>query len=84
MPTMLGDLLVFVSVWLALAGWFLGSLARVRGAGDPKGMRETIYRFAWLLGSMMIAIHILGSYALVHHWMNVYQESCWVIPHNIP
>lgn len=65
---MISDFLIYVPVWLALVGWFVGSFARGRGVKDSGGMRDAVYGYAWLLGSLMIAIHILASYGLAHGW----------------
>lgn len=65
---MLSDSLIYVPVWLALVGWFVGSFARVRNVQDSSGKRETIYYFSWLFGSVMITLHILASYGLAHGW----------------
>ena len=72
------DLLVSVPVWLALAGWFVGSFARAvsyravsyradncRGVGERA---ESVYRLAWLFGAAMIVLHILMSYGVVYEW----------------
>lgn len=65
---MLKDVLVNVSVWLALAGWFAGSMARTLHHRLPNTAAEAVYRIAWLFGSILIVIHILASYGLVHGW----------------
>ncbi|WP_182865913.1 hypothetical protein [Stieleria mannarensis] len=57
-----------VPVWLALAGWFVGSFARRRDAGVGNPTWQTVYCFAWLFGSVMIAFHILASYGLAYGW----------------
>ncbi|EMI20688.1 putative membrane protein [Rhodopirellula maiorica SM1] len=65
---MLSDFLIDVPVWLALVGWFVGSFARGRSMQDSGGMWETVYRYAWLFGSLMIALHVLASYGVAHGW----------------
>ncbi|GAA4462285.1 hypothetical protein [Novipirellula rosea] len=65
---MISDFFIYVPVWLALIGWFVGSFARGRGVKDSGGMRDAVYGYAWLLGSLMIALHILASYGLAHNW----------------
>lgn len=64
---MLYDLLIYVPVWLALFGWFIGSVARTCEAHEA-GRRNSVYGFAWLFGSVMIALHILASYGIAHGW----------------
>ncbi|WP_372721454.1 hypothetical protein [Novipirellula sp.] len=65
---MIRDFFICVPVWLALVGWFVGSFARGRGVQDSGGMRDTVYGYAWLLGSLMIVLHILASYGLAYSW----------------
>lgn len=65
---MLSDSLIYVPAWLALVAWFGGSLARGRNVQNSSVMRDTVYSFAWLFGSLMIALHILASYGLAHGW----------------
>lgn len=65
---MFSDWLVFVPVWLALAGWFAGSFARAVGPRGGGERTEAVYRFAWLFGAIMIVVHIIASYGLVHGW----------------
>ena len=65
---MLSDIPVYVSVWLALAGWFAGSGCRALGHRDRGGMTEALYRHAWLFGSVMIVLHIIASYAITYQW----------------
>lgn len=65
---MLQDASVYVPVWLAVAGWFFGSVCRVvdrRTAGDTT---EALYRVAWLLGAAMIVLHIIASYGITYKW----------------
>jgi len=65
---MLRDLLVYVPVWLALAGWFAGSFARTVGTRGGGERAESVYRFAWLFGAAMIVVHIIASYWVVYGW----------------
>ena len=65
---MLSDSAIYVPVWLALVGWFIGSFARAHNAQCPGGQHDAIYRFSWLFGSVMVALHILTSYGIAHGW----------------
>ncbi|MEM9367252.1 MAG: hypothetical protein AAGD07_14770 [Planctomycetota bacterium] len=65
---MIRDAMVYVPVWLALLGWFTGSLARFCDRGEPQSKAGRIYRASWFIGSLMIVLHILASYGLVHDW----------------
>ena len=65
---MLSDIQVYVSVWLALAGWFAGSGCRALGRRGRRGTTEVLYRYAWLFGAVMIVLHIIASYAITYQW----------------
>lgn len=65
---MLNDSLIYIPVWIALVGWFVGSFARVRPRQGSDGRWQTLYMFAWLIGSVMITLHILASYGIAHGW----------------
>lgn len=68
LSAMLHASLIYVPVWLALAGWFAGSIARVRSNGNAASSADVVYRFAWLFGATMIVLHILTSYGIAHDW----------------
>ncbi|PAY17519.1 hypothetical protein CKO51_20870 [Rhodopirellula sp. SM50] len=70
-------LLVRVSVWLACVAWFAGAFCRLLSAQQgqtPADLRreqqsvEAAYGWLWLVGSLLLCIHIAASYGFVHHW----------------
>ncbi|QEF97933.1 hypothetical protein Mal15_19790 [Stieleria maiorica] len=65
---MIDDALIYVPVWLALVGWFVGSFARSGDSHVGNRARQRVYCFAWLFGSVMITLHILASYGLAYGW----------------
>jgi hypothetical protein len=73
---MISFLLIRLSIWLALAAWFAGSLCRamlptVDAASQSTGHFATYQKcYAWLwLGSAAATwVHVVASYGLVHGW----------------
>ena len=55
---------VLIPVWVSTLAWFVGAAARILG-GD-KAAR--VFAWSWLLGSLAMWLHILGSYAIAYHW----------------
>ncbi len=74
---MLNDLSVYVSIWVSMTAWFVGAISRelathqslhckaVSRMGTPY---ESVYRWSWLAGAILLSIHIIASYEFVHHW----------------
>lgn len=65
--------LVRVTVWLAMLAWLFGSLARsstkvAEKANDSDRVKTLVgvYGIAWLIGALLLIVHILASYGLVH------------------
>ncbi len=58
---------ILIPVWLATAGWFFGAFARLRGDGKSR----RIAAWSWLLGSLMMWVHIVGSYGVAYHWSHL-------------
>ncbi len=73
---MISFLLIRVSVWLALAAWFMGagcramlhSRDRITQGADDQDMRELGYRWSWLWSAVATWVHVIASYGLVHSW----------------
>ena len=55
---------VLIPVWVSTVAWFVGAAARILG-GDKA---ERIFAWSWLLGSLAMWLHIVGSYAIAYHW----------------
>lgn len=55
---------VLVPVWVSLAAWWIGAVARF---GESETARRW-YSWCWLIGSTAMWVHILGSYVVVHDW----------------
>jgi len=55
---------VLVPVWISLAAWFVGAVARF----GTSGAAHRWYAWCWVIGSVAMWVHIVGSYAVVHGW----------------
>lgn len=53
-----------VPVWIAVAAWFVG--ATLRCIDSPASRRW--FGWSWLLGSVVMWVHIYGSYSEVYEW----------------
>lgn len=60
--------LVYGTVWIAVAGWFAGSIARELARSTESESLFRTYRRCWLAAAVMLCVHIAASYGFVHHW----------------
>ena len=70
-----GELLTRFSIWVTLAGYFIGAallaLSRKKPNLEPKA------RLAWTIGCLSLLIHVVCAYQFYHHWSHdsVYRET---------
>jgi hypothetical protein len=60
--------LIFVraSVWLAVVCWFAGAM--LRAAARRQAACGRWYPRVWLVGAVLLVVHIAASYGWVHRW----------------
>ncbi len=55
---------ILIPVWVATVAWFIGAAAQFFDGNKA----ARIFAWSWLLGSLAMWLHILGSYAIAYHW----------------
>jgi hypothetical protein len=62
----LGEFLTRSSIWLALAGYFTGSM--LLAVSRERIRLERVARLAWTLGCASLIIHFIFAFNFYHHW----------------
>jgi len=71
----MGELLIRLSIWITLAGYFIGaallSFSRKKPNLEPKA------RLAWTIACLALLIHVALAYHFYHHWSqdSAYRET---------
>lgn len=62
--------LVYVTVWIAVGCWFLGTGLRIlaKGPSTPFSRVSVLAGLVGLIGAVLMVIHTLASYGFVHEW----------------
>ena len=70
-----GELLTRFSIWVTLAGWFIGGAASALSPRRP-GL-YSFARWAWTVASMSLLVHVGLAYHFFHHWSqdSAYRET---------
>ncbi len=70
-----GEFLTRVTIWLALSGAALGTIAQFPFRANPK--RQALARWFWTVGGLALLAHVACAYHFYHAWSqaSVYQET---------
>jgi hypothetical protein len=59
-----GELVVRVTIWIALAAWGYAEWRRLRGGAGA----DRSARLAWTMGAVFTALHVLAAFHVRHAW----------------
>ena len=71
---MIEELLVRMTVRIAVALWMIGAIARAVTPLDADGLpfpnrrSERLYRSVWPIGALLMIAHIVAAYGMTHGW----------------
>jgi hypothetical protein len=70
-----GEFLTRFSIWVTLAGYFIGTAAMTLSREKPS--RESFARWAWTIACVSLLVHVAFAYHFYHHWSqdSAYRET---------
>jgi hypothetical protein len=70
-----GELLTRFSIWVTLAGWFIGRAASALSRRKP-GL-QSFSRWAWTIACLSLLVHVAFAYHFYHGWSqdSAYRET---------